>query len=92
MTTTTGDRCVDDLSLHDPRVVRHRREQRQVHDADTERQRRTLTFSGSLVEALLGDDDRTDGVGPRPAPARRTRRRPGRPQGSHAPRTEEPTR
>ena len=92
MTTTTGDRCVDNLSLHDIRVVRHHREPRQVHDADTERQRRTLTFSGSLVEALLGDDGRTDRVGPRPAPARRARRRPGRPQGSQAPRTEELTR
>jgi hypothetical protein len=45
-----------------------------VHDVDTERQRRTLTFSGSLVQALLGHDDGTDGVGPRPAPASRTRR------------------
>jgi hypothetical protein len=89
VTTTTGDRCVDNLSLHDPRVVGHLREPRQVHD--TERQHRTLTFSGSLVKALLGDDGRTDGVDPRPAPARRARRRPGGPQGSQAPRTEEPT-
>jgi hypothetical protein len=73
VSTTTGDRCIDDLSLHHPRVVRHDREPRQVHDVDTERQRRILTFSGSLTEALLGDDG-TDGVGPRPAPARRTRR------------------
>jgi hypothetical protein len=63
-----------------------------VHDADTERQRRTLTFSGSLVEALHGEDGRTYGRRPAPAPARRTRRRPGRPQGPQAPRTEEPTR
>jgi hypothetical protein len=74
VSTTTGDRCVDDVSLHHPRVVRHHREPRQVHDVDTERQRRTPTFSGSLVQALLGDDDGTDGVGPRPAPASRTRR------------------
>ena len=31
-------------------------------------------IAASLVQALLGDDDGTDGVGPRPAPASRTRR------------------
>jgi hypothetical protein len=91
VSTTTGDRCVDDVSLHHPRVVRHHREPRQVHDVDTERQRRTLTFSGSLVQALLGDDDGG-------TVSARARRRQAAPDddpadpGAHAHRTEEPTR
>jgi hypothetical protein len=63
-----------------------------VHDADTERQRRTLTFSGSLVEALLGDDDRTDGVGSARGRHAAPDDDPATLVGAARPRTEEPTR
>ena len=58
------DRRADDLSVDHPRVVQHYREARKVHDAggevDTENQRTAITSYRSLVEALLGDDDRND--------------------------------
>ncbi len=56
------DRRADDLSVDHPRVVQHYREARRVRDtdgdADTEQQRRAVTSYRSLIEALLGDDER----------------------------------
>ena len=56
------DRRADDLSVDHPRVVQHYREARQVRDSDgevdTERQRTAVTSYRSLINALLGDDDR----------------------------------
>jgi hypothetical protein len=56
------DRRADDLSVDHPRVVQHYREARQVRDSsdevDTERQRTAVTSYRSLIDALLGDDDR----------------------------------
>jgi len=63
------DRRADDLSVDHPRVVQHYREARQVRDAggevDTERQRTAITSYRSLINALLGDDDRTEHDGAR---------------------------
>ena len=57
------DRRADDLSVDHPRVVQHYREARKVRDddgeVDTERQRTAVTSYRSLINALLGDDDRT---------------------------------
>jgi hypothetical protein len=57
------DRRADDLSVDHPRVVQHYREARQVRDSDgevdTERQRTAVTSYRSLIDALLGDEDRT---------------------------------
>jgi hypothetical protein len=57
------DRRADDLSVDHPRVVEHYREARKVRDddgeVDTERQRTAVTSYRSLINALLGDDDRT---------------------------------
>jgi hypothetical protein len=57
------DRRADDLSVDHPRVVQHYREARKVRDddgdVDTERQRTAVTSYRSLIDALLGDDDRT---------------------------------
>jgi hypothetical protein len=56
------DRRADDLSVDHPRVVQHYREAREVRDSDgevdTERQRTAVTSYRSLINALLGDDDR----------------------------------
>ena len=64
------DRRADDLSVDHPRVVQHYREARQVRDAggevDTERQRTAITSYRSLINALLGDDDRTEHADARP--------------------------
>jgi hypothetical protein len=58
------DRRADDLSVDHPRVVQHYREARKVRDSDgevdTERQRTAVTSYRSLINALLGDDDRAD--------------------------------
>jgi hypothetical protein len=52
------DRRAEDLSVEHPKVVRHYREARAVHDAqgnvDTEKQRTAVTSYRSLVDALLG--------------------------------------
>lgn len=78
------DRRADDLSVDHPRVVQHYREAREVRDAstdggevDTERQRTALTSYRSLVDALLGDDDRA-------ADAPATRADDGADRGRHA--------
>ena len=76
------DRRADDLSVDHPRVVQHYREARQVRDddgeVDTERQRTAVTSYRSLINALLGDDDRTHDADRCRRPARRpAARRPG---------------
>ena len=101
------DRRADDLSVDHPRVVQHYREARQVRDAggevDTERQRTAITSYRALINALLGDDDRTEHAGARRddrADARPTAARPtadpraadadGVAPGRHALRDDEP--
>jgi hypothetical protein len=60
------DRRADDLSVDHPRVVQHYREARKVRDTedevDTERQRTAVTSYRSLIDALLGADDREHGA------------------------------
>jgi len=77
------DRRADDLSVDHPRVVQHYREARKVRDddgeVDTERQRTAVTSYRSLINALLGDDDRThdaDRADDRPDDRRPDDRRP----------------
>ncbi len=97
------DRRADDLSVDHPRVVQHYREARQVRDADhgdvdTERQRTAVTSYRSLINALLGDDDRgdddrgddTERADARPADTDRTTPADGAATGRHALRDDEP--
>jgi hypothetical protein len=92
------DRRADDLSVDHPRVVQHYREARKVRDTedevDTERQRTAVTSYRSLIDALLGaderehDDTRNDAlpVDERTTPADRTD---GAPAGRHVLRDDE---
>jgi hypothetical protein len=74
------DRRADDLSVDHPRVVQHYREARKVRDddgeVDTERQRTAVTSYRSLINALLGDDDRTHDTDRAPDADRSDDRRP----------------